>query len=85
MLNIICCSLYGVLFGFLDPDINCENVQNSQWQPVGRCYLLCFPDFVKASLLKISSNFSLLVSVFRGETGEVGSGDSKMLSQEKML
>ena len=46
------------------------------------CYLLCFSVFVKASL-KISSNFCLLVSVFRGERGEVDSGDSKMFSNKK--
>ena len=43
------------------------------------CCLLCFSVFVKAAF-KISDNFCLLVSVFRGERGEVCSEDSKRFS-----
>ena len=64
------------------PPIYCfivNMVSNGESRPDGMCCLLCFSVFVKAAF-KISDNFCLLVSVFRGERGEVVSEDSKRFS-----
>ena len=73
------CSFIHLIKHITNSLFHCEYDINGASQPDGMCCLFCFSVFVKAAL-KISDNFCLLVSVFRGERGEVCSVDSKRFS-----